>query len=569
MSYPTVEAAPPGGAGTAVSSAAESESLWGRMWAVVVRDALVNLLVVAALSIGFFHGWLKLRYRSPLTTFAYDLVLIVALVVVFLRTGSLRDFFPKGPTARALMAFYALCFAYLPFALLPGMPPLLVALSTLRGWIFGSLLYGLGYQIIRSRSQMHGFFLVILLLGVLTAIYGIRQSDAEVLQMMKEDPYFARRYRGQGYLDAEGDFHVRRFSTFISSGAFGATMATAMVMGTALFLAPRARLLERAVIGVSMIPMGYGMVLSGSRSAVITALVGCMTLLVFRRKLVPGLVILGIMAMGALLASQATGGGVLDRLATLNLANIFYRFWWPTYLGLDFMAGHPLGGGLGKTGFSPSFLRGASDYVDYLAPDGDLGRLMVEFGVLGVLLFGHLSWRAAQRMYQAVRATQDSDSGPLVLAAATNLWISIAFVGVGSPFVGIPMGVLVWFFVGAAERLQEIEAAGATGGALALAPPALATRGEGERLPSVPAAAVVPGTSRRRFLFDGPRSDERGAGSRVASEKPGASAEPMPPGSDAAAAASKVGRRERVFLYGPVRGRESPGGAGTRGKTGG
>ena len=164
----------------------EEHSIWGRLKAVVAVDAFVNLLVVAALGIGFFHGWLKLRFRSPITTFAYDVVLILALVVVYLRSGSMRQFLPPGPTTKALVAFYGLCLAYLPFSLIPGMPPFLVALSTLRGWIFATLLYGLGYQIIRGRAQLHGYFLVILLLALMTAIYGIQQSDAEVIQMMKE-----------------------------------------------------------------------------------------------------------------------------------------------------------------------------------------------------------------------------------------------------------------------------------------------------------------------------------------------------------------------------------------------
>jgi hypothetical protein len=535
----------------------EGSSLWSRLAAVVAQDAFVNLLVVAALGIGFFHGWLKLRFRSPITTFAYDIVLILALVVVYLRSGSIRRFFPPGPTTHALMAFYGLCLAYLPFSLIPGMPPFLVALSTLRGWIFATLLYGLGYQIIRGRAQLHGYFLVILTLALLTALYGIQQSDAEVLQMMKEDPFFARRYRGQGYVDAEGDFHVRRFSTFISSGAFGATMGTSIILGSALFLAPSARRFERVVIASMMIPIGYGMVLSGSRSAVIIALTGCAVLLAVRRKLIPGLVILGVIAAGVVMASQATGGGVLDRLATLNVGNIFYRFWWPTYLGLDFMLGHPLGGGLGKTGFSPTFLLNLSNYSDYLAPDGDLGRLMVEFGVLGILLFGRLSWNAAKLMFETVKLTHNLPSGSLILAAATNLWISIAFVGVGSPFVGIPMGVLVWFFVGAAQRLREIETADPTALQLSV--------GQGRtRASAIPAAAPEvsrrPGkSSRRNFLFLDSRRDDIGSQASPSSvDSPAVSAASAPDRTEATrleTPAKPPVKNRKVFLYGnPARG---------------
>ena len=548
----------------------EGFSLWSRLTAVVEQDAFVNLLVVAALGIGFFHGWLKLRFRSPITTFAYDIVLILALVVVYLRAGSIRRFFPPGPITHALMAFYGLCLAYLPFSLIPGMPPFLVALSTLRGWIFATLLYGLGYQIIRGRAQMHGYFLVILMLALLTALYGIQQSDAEVLQMMREDPFFARRYRGQGYVDAEGDFHVRRFSTFISSGAFGATMATSIILGSALFLAPSARRLERIVVAAMMIPIGYGMVLSGSRSAVIIAVTGCAVLLAVRRKLLPGLVILGVIGAGVVMASQATGGGVLDRLATLNVGNIFYRFWWPTYLGLDFMLGHPLGGGLGKTGFSPTFLLYRSNYTDYLAPDGDLGRLMVEFGVLGIILFGRLSWNAAKLMFETVKLTYDLPSGSLILAAATNLWISIAFVGVGSPFVGIPMGVLVWFFVGAAQRLREIETADPT--ILHLRESHGRTSVSADPPPAREVSSRPRQASGRHFLFLDARVGPTASPTSPSAMTPAVPAAVAPaqtetsPGDSPAKPPLKA---RKVFLYGnPARG-DRPGGrsdAGTEGK---
>lgn len=518
-----------------------------RLGAILAQDSFVNLVVLVALGIGFFHGWLKLRFRSPATTFAYDLALILALVVVFLRVGSVRRFFPEGPTTKALLAFHGMCLAYLPWAMLPGMPPVLVALSTLRGWIFASLLYGLGFQITRGRSQLHGYYLVIVLFALLTAVYGAMQSDAEVLQMMKEDPYFAQRYRGQGYVDDEGGFHVRRFSTFISSGAFGATMATALLIGSALFLAPRASRVERALLAAAMLPIGYGMILSGSRSAAITAVAGCLTLLAIRRKFALGAVLLGVISAAAALAAWSTGGGVVDRLATVNVANVFYRFWWPTSLGLDFMAAHPLGGGLGKTGFAPSFILDPAEYSDYLAPDGDLGRLMVEFGVFGLFFFGRLSWHAARQMASAVRETRTTESGPLVLAAAVNLWISIAFVGVGSPFVGIPMGVLVWFFVGAAERLRRIELdASRLVPAPSLQPPS-PTR---QKDPGV-SETTSGGNSRKVFLFDRV-ADSRPPGdppTRASDAQPAADRSSLHRSAPPKSGRSDAARPERHFLY--------------------
>ena len=48
-------------------------SSWSRFTGLFAHNHLGNLLFIVTVVIGFFHGWLKLRYRGVLPTFAFDI----------------------------------------------------------------------------------------------------------------------------------------------------------------------------------------------------------------------------------------------------------------------------------------------------------------------------------------------------------------------------------------------------------------------------------------------------------------------------------------------------------------
>jgi hypothetical protein len=505
LSNPPLRSAP----AEAVFPAAEGPApgVLGKLRAIWSTEPFLNTTLVLAIVVGFFHGWLKIKVRHPATTFAFDFFILIALVVVLLRQRSLKAFFPPGRITTTLFIFYGMCLAYLPFSLVPGTPPPLVALASIRTWCFATLLFGLGYQLIRSREQMNGYLLLIVLLGVLTGVYGVFQSQDEVLLMMQEDADFRARYQGQGFVDSEGQFHLRRFSTFISSGAFGSVMATVGVFIFALCTDRRTRGTEKLLLIAALVPVGYGMLLSGARTSVIQFGLGVL-LIAWLRPQVRLLTLLGLAVAGAfVLVGDPSGVGeaVADRIGTLaKLNDIIARLWIPTRMGLEFAVGHPLGGGLGKVGQVPFFLLGRTGYDDYYSPDGDVGRLLVEFGFLGLLAFGALLWYGTLTSWRVVKAGRSGLSDAVILAAAANLWISLVTIFSGSPFLGIPLGIMVWFFLGAAVRLAEQEGLMTLGRAgpagMVAAPAAAAAPPASPRRPPGPAAPPV--TRTRRFLYD-------------------------------------------------------------------
>ena len=145
---------------------------------ILKSDRLINGVVLLAIVVGFFHGWLKVTFQSPATTFLFDGLLGVALALVYFKKREARaPFFLRTRVGKALLAFYGLCILYL---FVPGGPPLLVGVAALRGWCFASLMYCLGFHLTQSVTQIKGYFYVLVMLGVMTAIYGIRQSPEEI-----------------------------------------------------------------------------------------------------------------------------------------------------------------------------------------------------------------------------------------------------------------------------------------------------------------------------------------------------------------------------------------------------
>lgn len=432
----------------------------GRMWrAVVAADPLPNLAVLLAIFIGFFHGWLKLKFPSPLTTFSFDIPLIIALMLVLPRCGSLGQFFPATRSSGALLALYgAVVIWFLLSLVLPEGVPLPIALAAVRGWTFSTLMFGLGYQIIRSPQQLHIYFLLIIALAAVTALYGLGQSEEEARAMAALDPTYAKRLLNQAYADSEGRWVLRRFSTFISSGAFGGTMSCALLFITALLTERTITWKEKALLTAMSLLIGWGMFISGARSPVVALGVGLAIAAVYRRQLKQFALIGVVLGAGLMLGAATTGGGAVDRLATLDFEALYGRFYivWSPGIRYLFESGF-LGGGLGKSLVgTPAFLVPMLQGVEVWGIDGDLGKVMAEMGIVGVVVMTRLFVAAFRDAYGVLERNRHSLVGSMGLGAFMLFAVCVLTFPAGSPFIGIPLGVLSWFFLGAAIKLDRL-----------------------------------------------------------------------------------------------------------------
>lgn len=432
----------------------------------------LHLIVLMGVVVGFFHGWLKLRYRSSLTTFAFDALMSWAVIACIMTLPRGVPFFPRLPITRAIFAFYVVVAAW---AFLPSDLPILVRLASFRGWCFPPLIFGLGFHLTRSVEQVKGFFLVLIVLGVVTGAYGIRQSPEEIQRMMREDEHVALLRAGSGYATASGKGAIRRFSTFVSAGVFGGVMAFVSSIALVLVADSRTKQTQRILLAGALVVMCYAIVLSGSRSPAVNMLLTVGLLSIARRNLlVPILVAAaGYLVLGW--AGELTSGAALDRYASLvDKEVVGSRYMIPliaAYFRLDETL---LGTGLGTSSYSvPMFLAGGVPRGSFRGAEGDLNCLAVEMGIVGIFFFARILWEICRSTYFVITDSKDKPHGVIALAAATAVAPTVLNFPVGAPFLGIPTGALTWFFIGCMIKLNELgKTAPATAAAAAIEAPA-------------------------------------------------------------------------------------------------
>lgn len=437
-------------------SLTEELTLREKILHILKSDRLINLTVLVAITIGFFHGWLKVNFPNPITTFLFDLFLGLALALIYFKKRERgAPFFLNTAVGKALKAFYLLCVIYM---FIPDGPPFIVALASLRGWCFASLMYCLGYHLTQSVAQIKGYFYVLVLLGVITAVYGIRQSPEEIQRRSLQDANFAERYKGIYYATSSGKLELRRFSTFVSSGVFGSVMAFASIFAIVLFTDQSENKIERGLLMAALLPLIYALVLSGARSALIMLGAGFVTIAWYRRRLQTFLILPAILLFALNYGIEKTSGSASERYETLlNKDTVALRMLIPTMIGLRSLDENPMGYGLGKSGYSvPFILVGRTGYNDFRSADGDLGCLMIEMGVLGVLFFGRLLWVSGKTVYDILIELRGTSVATVALASAACIIIAIMIFPIGSPFLGIPTGALTWFFLGTLQKLAAV-----------------------------------------------------------------------------------------------------------------
>ncbi len=467
-------ALPNPGAEVGLTSSEELEraGLWSRLRQFFAHDKLVNALMVTSIIIGFFHGWLKIRFRSGWVTFAFDIPLTLAWIVTVLSVGRGRRLFPDCNMSKVLIALTLVGSAYtiLPF----GVPPL-IALASFRAWCFIPLIFLIGYHITRSVRQVEVYLWLLTVLAVITAIYGcFFQSMAEVLELMKNDPDLQFRLIGQFYAGAGEGSTFRRFSTFVSSASFGGMMAYCATFAVFRLAHAGCSWWERVFLAAASAIMVYAIVLSGARSALSSLLVGLAFAAWYRRgvllvAMVP-LLVVGGLALGV----STLGHTVLNRFGTLLDPSVLLdRLYIVFRPGWDSLVEHPFGGGLGRSGHGvPVIMYEMTDGMEVRSIDGDMGRIAVDMGIIGLILFGVLGYVGMTDSFRWMNKLRNSPLGVIGLPAGCMFILALLQLTYGSPFLGIPGGVLLWFFLGAMRRLVEDyekyqAAAGDEGAALA------------------------------------------------------------------------------------------------------
>ena len=214
---------------------------------------------------------------------------------------------------------------------------------------------------------------------------------------------------------------------------------------------------ERIFLGVTGCLMSYGIVLSGSRSAMISLLVGLGFAVWYRRGgmvLVLAPVLIGV---GLVLGVSTLGGGAADRFSTLfDPEVLLQRLYIVAAPGLESLVQYPMGGGLGRSGHGvPVIMYTSERQADFRMIDGDMGRIVVDMGIIGLLIFAILLIVGLTDAFQWMKKLRDSPLGVVGLPAGSMFILASLQLTYGSPFLAIPGGMLLWFFLGSMRRLVE------------------------------------------------------------------------------------------------------------------
>jgi hypothetical protein len=429
----------------------ERRSIWRVLVDLFEKNPLANALFMLAIVIGFFHGWLKVHVRSPITTFAFDIPIVISMAVTIL-TRQRDDLFPRSPVGDALKFHTLICILYIPASIFIWDVPPLAVMASFRGWCIIPLIFLIGYHLATSIRQVEFYMWMVITLGVVTAVYGIFQSEEEVRKMMAMDPEFEFRFRNQFY-SSNGSAQFRRFSTFVSSASFAGQLAYSTSFAFSRLSVRTCPLLERLILGTMAGVMAYAMMLTGARSGLLTLALAVVFALWYRR----GGVLLIFLPLTLLLAwkfgLKATDGVAASRYASvLESDTIWLRFWIVLGPSWDAFLEAPLGTGLASSSHGvPMILLSALKRVRPI--DGDLGHLVVDLGIIGVFSIANIFYHGIRNSWKWMSTLRDTPISVISLPAGIFFMQAVVTFPIGTPFLGIPYGALMWFFFGALSRL--------------------------------------------------------------------------------------------------------------------
>jgi len=445
------------GSGTGQPSAPALENRWTDVFR---RDMLIHLGIMGSIVAGTFQGFLKDRLGGPLP-YALAELFFVGAVIVWFATIAIRNIPIRGPGVIPAVVLTAVIIPLLYMAH-PG-SPLVVEVAGLRAWAEFPVACLIAMTVIKTTGQVRAYVGLILVLCVITAVYGIVQYQTGAVTLFGSSALAQLRHGTSVYYNILGttERSFRAFSTF----TFPAPFAGMMVFGTLLAAGiavseswrPRTRFLVAALIPLFFM----GITVSGTRAAIIMLLLGLLVLGWYRGLGLRILTIIPFIVTALYAGSLLTSGRAIERWRSVFLEEglLWTYVWAPVTIAMRTLAEFPFGMGLGRSGVGVPFSIFQS-YPEgfFRGSDGDIGRAAVEMGVFGIglllLVVGVVLPYAAGAVHRLRQsASQDVVVGIGALVVSTGMLVLI-----GSPLSSAPHGLIWWFLLGALIKLSMIQA---------------------------------------------------------------------------------------------------------------
>ncbi len=417
-----------------------------------------DLLIALLLIVGFFLGPIKLLGVSWLSYVAADgLALFVILIVLWERISGRKPLLAASPLSIPIILLAAFCV----LELFNPEAPFIRSLLGLRSWLLYLCFYFVGLYVLRSLRQLERLYALLLVLGVVTAVYGVYQWQAGPEQFASWSDYYGR-YARLTWLAQSGEV-FRAFSTFVMPGSFGGNMALVMMLAFSILGSRRFRPVVRIAVAAAFAVMGVGIAVSGSRGPVALLLLAAAVALgfspgvwrrfsvAFKAALVAGAAVVGIAFL--------IGPIVSERFITIFDPQAFFWKWFgPLSYGISLARLHPFGMGMGFTAGVPQFI---ADPVIQSLPteniDSGYGSAAGELGFLGLVLFAYFAIKVGIEGLRTWRRLppgrlRDLFLGP-ALYAGTYPIVSLVF----QPQATLPSSIYFWLLIGMLMKAPAIQ----------------------------------------------------------------------------------------------------------------
>ena len=437
----------------------ETENNLSGRWTDVFRsDMLVHLGIMGSIVAGTFQGFLKDRIGGPIP-YALAELFFIGAVVVWFATIAIRNIPIRGPGIVPAVVLTAVIVPVL-FMVHPG-SPIVVKLAGLRAWAEFPVASLIALTVIKSTGQVRAYIGLILILCVITAVYGIIQFQTGASTLFGSSELAALRHGSSVYYNILGtsERSFRAFSTFTFPAPFAGMMVFGTLLVAGITVSDSWRRRTRLLLA-TLIPLFFmGITVSGTRAAIIMLLLGLVVLAWYRGLGLRVIAITPFLIAAMYAGSLLTSGRAISRWQSVFLEEglLWTYVWAPVTIALRTIAEFPFGMGLGRSGvgvpfgifqsYPEGFFRGS---------DGDIGRAAVEMGVFGIglliLVVGVVLPNAAGVIRRLRRShSQDVVVGIGALVVSTGMMILI-----GSPFSSAPHGLIWWFLLGALFKLSMI-----------------------------------------------------------------------------------------------------------------
>lgn len=419
-------------------------------------DPLVTLLLV----VGFFLGPLKLLGASWFIYLSADgLALLILFVVFGERIASRKPLFAASPLSVPLILLAAFCI----LELVNPEAPLFRSVLGLRSWLLYLSFFFVGLYTLRSVKQLEGLYAVLLVLGFVTAAYGIYQWRSGPQSFASWSDYYGR-YASLAWIAQSGRV-FRAFSTFVAAGTFGGNMALLMVLAFSAAASPTITVRWRIVAAATFAVMGAGIAASGSRGPVahllLVAVVALTLIPSIRRRVTVAFVAVVTTGVAAVLVVRMIGPVVTERFATIfDPEGVFLKWFIPLTIGLQIAQEHPLGMGLGYTAGIPQFISNpVFEDLPSTNVDSGYGSAAAELGFLGLGVFTYFALKVGIEGFRTWKRLppgrlRDLLLGPALLAATYPI-VSVIF----QPQATLPSSIYFWLLIGMLMKAPALQGA--------------------------------------------------------------------------------------------------------------